>query len=612
MGDRRGFAARCRGARCTITVVAAVVVVGVGGSSATGSAAGAVTRQQATAVALKLLKPRRGTVVFGLPTPVAAKQKVGEAVSGAVEPAGRRAWLFWQDQAPHAQFRHPSRLLLVDAATGKVIRDQRLGWWPLLGGKLLPFSPGRPGYVQKRYRVHPVLRGKASRGVSAAAAPLRAGGPSTLPQSAFAGDCLVTVGATNDPVASTGFPVWERWAKSRGIPTFRTDPGADGTAPEQHATTGDLGVTIGKAVKAKCTDVVVYLAGHGKEPPLGKADRFADGGSFNGSYGGIPASAGDGPSDLPAVSTVSGGLITPAAGSQPVDPDITSKDLRELIVAFGKQDVTFKVIVESCYSGRFANDLRQKTPGNLLFVGTSTGAAEVGYSFIKLPQGYKGDSYAFDHVYYKNGKRLTRYVKVDLPKRAPEDVGEFTHGFMQGWNAFESSQVQVDEAAASSKATGIPFLVYGLRDAMGAVSRFDLAAKSGITKPKLLFPQQSQAPPPVKQTSAVLDLNGKNATLTVSNAPGGQPIMFLRYVLPQGVQATGIGAPPPGCQVGAPTAPPSPLLIVRCTPPIQPGATTTFRFTTNGVAPKAGDGGTLYGSATGQAGSDVLIPVTLR
>ncbi len=372
-----------------------------------------------------------------------------------------------------------------------MIRDQRLGWWPVLGSKLLPFTPGRAGYLQKRYRVHPASRPTASRRQSVAIAPHVRAGARALPPGSFAEDCLVTMGARDDPVVGGNFPAWEKWARARGIKTYATDPGADGTAPFQPPTVGDLGVTIGKAIKAKCTDVFIFLSGHGKEPPTGERDPFADGGSFAGSYEGIDTSV------LPTVSSVSGGMVAGGRGEKPVNTDITSSDVRELIVAFGKQGITFKVLVDACFSGRFANDLRQATPSNLLFLGTSAGADEQGYGFLQLPQGYAGDVLPFDHVYYRNGKRLKRYVKVSLPKRPKSEATEFSHGFLQAWEAFEASNVQVDAAVATAKATGTPLLVLGLRDAQGAVGRFDLTAKNGITKPKLVFTEPKANLPPL-------------------------------------------------------------------------------------------------------------------
>lgn len=581
--------------------VALLVPAAAPGEPAGRSTTTAVSLKEATAIALRTLRPGRGTIVFALPQPVGARQRVGEGVSGPVRAAGARSWLFWQDESPFAQFRHPSRLLLVDAATGEVRRLQRMRWWPVLDGRLLPFSPGRSGYRSARFRVHPVGRSPSSRGPSASVGLGAAIGRTALPAGAFAADCLVTIGAEEDPMFAPSFDAMRAWAKARGIRSFATSSKADGTAQEGPPTTGDLGVTIGKAIKAKCTDVLVYLAGHGGEPPSG--DPFGDGGSFAGDYSKL------GEGSLPYVSSVSGGAITVGPDGA-ADPQITSRDLRELIVAFGKQDVTFKVLVDSCFSGRFANDLRKATPSNLLILGTSTSATTVSYGEIAPLQGY-GQLRPFDHVYYRNGKRMTRFVRVEIPKRPITGVGEFTTGVLGGWTAFERSDAQVDEAVSTAGSTGIPLLVLGLRDALGASSRFDLAAKNDLTKPQIVFPRNVAVEPP-KQVSAVLTLQGTGAVLAVTNPTGATPIQFLRYTLPQGVRATGIGTPPPGCQVGAPTPPPSAVLIARCSPAIQPGTTVRIPFTTNGVAGPPGDAGTLFGSATGEPGSDFPIAVTRR
>src|SRR5215208_4647350 len=104
----------------------------------------AISRAQANRVALKVLAPKKAksdsVVVFGLPRALGPKTTVVEAVGNSSRPTtvvrngriGRRAWLFWEDLAYGAKFAHPSRLVLVDARSGKVIRNRKLRWWPLI------------------------------------------------------------------------------------------------------------------------------------------------------------------------------------------------------------------------------------------------------------------------------------------------------------------------------------------------------------------------------------------------------------------------------------------------------------------------------------------------
>lgn len=44
------------------------------------------------------------------------------------------AWFFWIDDDPKAQFEHPTRFVLIDAASGKVKIVAR-NWWPVIKGK---------------------------------------------------------------------------------------------------------------------------------------------------------------------------------------------------------------------------------------------------------------------------------------------------------------------------------------------------------------------------------------------------------------------------------------------------------------------------------------------
>ena len=117
-------------ARRSVGLFAAILV-----AFALAGGADALTRPQANAVALKALAPQKlkgPAILFGLAAPLAAKQVVVEAGSPSLStvpfvpkgaPLGHKAWLFWLDQAAYAQFLHPSRLLLVDDATGKVLRS---------------------------------------------------------------------------------------------------------------------------------------------------------------------------------------------------------------------------------------------------------------------------------------------------------------------------------------------------------------------------------------------------------------------------------------------------------------------------------------------------------
>lgn len=83
-------------------------------------------------------------IAFRMKRPLAAKTKIGaygdyESAVKLREPA----WFFWIDDDPKALFGHPTRYVLIDAASGKVkvlARD----WWPVIKGEAPSFNYAAP------------------------------------------------------------------------------------------------------------------------------------------------------------------------------------------------------------------------------------------------------------------------------------------------------------------------------------------------------------------------------------------------------------------------------------------------------------------------------------
>jgi hypothetical protein len=573
------------------TALAATAFLLVG--PATGAqSAGSITKAQATAVALKALKPRPGTHVYALPAPVAATTEVGEGVSGPVRPAGRRAWVFWADAAPGAFFQHPSRLLLVDAGSGRVVRAQQLRWWPVVGKKVPPFVLARTSAAKARHQVWPTARRTAgiARSTSSSAGSATTTTRRALPPAAFASDCLVMIGPFDDPLFKDGFAAWEGWAKGLGMKAYRADADADG-APGPFPSADDLSATVEKARKAGCTDVVIYLAGHGTAPPAGKADPFDDDATFDGNY---PADR----DDIPTVSMVptSEGRII---GTQ--RNVVTSRQLRSVIDGFAAQKVSFKVVVESCFSGRFLSDLRYKTPANLQIALVSSSSREVSFGHIV-------GSGPLDLPRYRNGRLVIERTDVEVPAgRGATGAGEFTKGILGGWAFWAASSVEVQKAQAQSAQAGTPLVVLGLRAAFRNRGPYDLAFQNGLTHPALLFDEKRA--PDVPEVSlggrGTLSRTGTNASFALANT-GREPIQCWQLTLPAGVLATGISAPPAGWQLGSSQPPPAPTIGGQNrTVGLPAGATQTFAFTTN--VPLTG-GATLRISAN--CSTDVTAPVS--
>ena len=340
--------------RAAFVLVAVTVAAGL----AFARPAAAVSRpaaEQAALAALGASKVAGPVIVFGLPAPLPKGSAVSEAGPGPVRrgkttvaadgigsvetytetekrlPAG--TWLFWMDLAPYAHFEHPSELVLIDAS-GKVVRKQPLAWWPLVSGKAPAFfTPAN--YRSNRYRVY-------SHGVPAAPAAtvIHAEVPGAVLQawrglalSKFPNDCIVMLGDEVDPNFAGDQKAIAATAKTLDIPL-------------EHATSAtDLEAKVKKLSSASpaCTDVVIYLDAHGY-PAIGSNYPSSPGGPS------IPESAhaqvalkhneyrvGPGP----------GLTVTTVLKQNTIDAPAVRK------VMAAHMNLTFKLVVDSCFSGRW-------------------------------------------------------------------------------------------------------------------------------------------------------------------------------------------------------------------------------------------------------------------
>lgn len=317
----------------------------------------AVTRKRAVAAALAALHPKGPVIVYGLPTPLPAGTVVGEAgPTGAVELAGHsqlraagrtwklphRAWLFWENLAPGAGYVHPSRLVLVDDSTGRVKVSATLSWWPLVSGKPAPFVR-RPN--DRRYWVFNGTTGTKKAAIARTAARLI---PARLPTGArFTGerDCFVYAadlasGTDADGYFQADVAAMKGWADAHKL------PGGDANADSA----GKLKTQIERLVEAGCNDVIVLLVGHGMPKP-GQKVKMPNGETVTAPVG----------SDVAAVEVSSSTDQSPYV----VNDFVTSKDIADIVKGYQVPDpdgkpvstVHFKLIVDSCFSGRFVDDL---------------------------------------------------------------------------------------------------------------------------------------------------------------------------------------------------------------------------------------------------------------
>jgi hypothetical protein len=183
-------------------------------------------------------------------------------------------------------------------------------------------------------------------------------------------------------------------AKSLNVPVYPLPDRPGGKAPDGT----DLPDFASKLAKDHhCKDILIFLAGHGRE----------------GSAGVYVARDGDGVPDR---------MVTPA-------------DLRKTMS--DNADVTFKIIIDSCFSGQFVNELPASIK-NLLVLTVSSSATEVpitGNPDYVLVDGKVVDNPNYDKALAKSGK--------------PYPPSGFVTNFTAGWKSFADTPGAVAAAQAA-------------------------------------------------------------------------------------------------------------------------------------------------------------------
>ena len=350
----------------TWTRVAITVVVCLAAASVLVGSSTAIPRKRAVAIALKALAPTKvkgSVVVYGLPTPLPAGTIVSEAgPSGTARTSklkgraqlitrvrswktAKKAWLFWMDLAPGAYWSHPTRLVLVDDATGRVTASAKLGWWPLVNGRPAAFVV-RP----KSFRVYSKLPKQVGAGSMRTTASARA---PDLPRFVFEKDCIVYVvdeTATGEAGANLRGDLLQmkQWANAAGF----------GSRSGEAKSAAEIESEVDRLVKDGCNDVVIFLAGHG----LAKPGTLVNG---------QPVASSD------EATVLIGNVVKRAAGGgwETIHNPITSSDIATVTGKYQKQKtvngrevavspVKFKLIVDSCFSRRFEEDLEDSQKGD--------------------------------------------------------------------------------------------------------------------------------------------------------------------------------------------------------------------------------------------------------
>jgi hypothetical protein len=408
--------------------IRAVVLVVVGATLVTlalPSVAGALTRPQANKVALAALRPSaKVVVIYGLPRPLRSSQTVVQEGTGrrSLAPPGRQ-WVFFEDLVPGAYFDHPGRLLFVSDRTGRVSASIATHSYPLIGGRALFLEPGVPG----RYRVF----ARPASGVSfATRRPARSSrriaraAAIAFPPSALAGECILTVGDRGPDRKNFGPDLNEvkTTAAVLGIPVYPLPNRKDGSAPDGT----DLPDYAATLAKKGCKDILIFVAGHGKEP------------NFPG--GNIP------------------GTIVAYDADTNTNRFVSPVNLRDTLHFNPK--ITFKIVLDSCYSGRFV-PLLPPSFKNLLVLSVSSSATEPSF-----------------------GGDITDLVVGDTPHHndnaKPYSPSGFVKNFTTGWETFATSPTEVAAAQAAGGSLFAHMIARG--QALGG-GQLDWPASVGATHP---------------------------------------------------------------------------------------------------------------------------------
>lgn len=301
---------------------------------------------------------------------------------------------------PYAWFSHRSRYILIDDRTGRIVARRAIGWYPVVNGRKPAFLASPAAYRSKRYRVFSRVkrRSAAARTTWATfSAPF-----ATVPPGALKGECVLIVSDYGDPLFQNNYDAFSDWSRSLKIPTFfatgdglrQTIPGPDAKPPGRGTLRDN---TTEMIVKHDCTDILVYITGHGVDPD-----------------------------DGPAAVVTRNKVKETEDGIEQDYSEITADNVSTMIALH--PGTGFKVKIDSCFSGRFEDALtepdgsggRRSQFKNLLIVETSSPRNQV--SSGPNPQ-LDGDD-------------------------NPDSLGEFTNQNLKGLKEFFSSSEEITRARA--------------------------------------------------------------------------------------------------------------------------------------------------------------------
>jgi hypothetical protein len=374
---------------------------------------------------------------------------------------GRR-WLYWADFAPRARFQHPSLLILVDDETGRVITRLRMTWWPLVNGRRPRFLDGPAAYASPRDRVmsrgdRVSARGSKQRPTEHLNYDFAITGPPDL-----SNDCVINLGDRVDSNFTNDFKAVDQITRTLNV-RKRSVNDAAGL---------DRAITELKAAQPACVDVLVWISGHGY-PAIGSNFPHPAGGTIPGSrYAQV---------GLKFQQSTGGGQTV-------VRQELFDSQTMRRIMA-KHADVTFKLVVDACFSGRW---LELSDVTNLRIVLAASRADQMAF-------GYSSPG-TYGKASQQNAVITALPGTVENTTANPNQAGGFTNGVALGLLKWASSET--DRAATGGD------LAKALAIAYADSARNDFGVVQGLTqtrwgdytsRPEALPP----APPPPPAPAAL-------------------------------------------------------------------------------------------------------------
>ncbi|MBF8255712.1 MAG: hypothetical protein HW375_619 [Anaerolineales bacterium] len=430
------------------------------------SAPSAQTLEEARQVVLdEVVQPEsldHPVIVFALPDPLRSGDQIGpynkEGYGPAVVPTTieEDSWFFWIDDAPGARFSHPGRFVLISPATGEVTVAEH-AWWPVLNGQGL-WTEGDAYWDEGNWAFSnmesgpqgssPPADGRARIGLAAPSA-----------QSAGPGAALVINGWESGESGEADFET-----DADGMHDILTDAGFDVTylGPQEDANPDRDG-------EATSSNRLDWL--HEKSEELQPGDTLV---IYVTAHGGVTE---DG----------TGGIGN-------VFEDLLLKDLQKF-----DPGVHIIVFLDSCYSGSFADTIRQVADVTVM----STSGTDPSYGDI-------------DPLFFEGWF-------ADDPN--PDDEGsEFTSGAVEDWDEIMADPQQRAAVEARAAEQGTNFWEELVAASYVSAVEKDVTALSGWTFPSLVRGVAETRPTPVPTTTVLQDgLNDGVSCVTGEPLSGGTP-----------------------------------------------------------------------------------------